>query len=150
MAQTTDGQNACAVVVQVDNAAGALTDISGSATEASLDFSSNSGRTFTFDGDFPITKICKSEVSMSLNVVWSLNDAEGSNLLEDWKINSPTAARTVSVSIPNNAGGSIIYSGEWVLENLSIPLSASSAEVIVISASLLNDGTITRASVAGS
>jgi hypothetical protein len=73
-----------------------------------------------------------------------------SNLLEDWKINDPTGSRTASVSIPNNAGGSIIYSGEWVLESLSIPLSASSAEVIVISANLLNDGTITRASVAGS
>lgn len=148
MAQTTLGQNACNVVLSVDNAAGTPVDISGSATEASLSFTSNSGQTFTFDGDFPITKVCKSAVSMSLNCVWSLSDAEGSNLLEDWKINSPTESRTVTVDIPDGDGGSIRYAGEWALTDLNIPLSASEAAVIVIAASLLNDGTITRSNIA--
>ena len=147
MAQTTDAVNACDVVLMVDNSSGVLTDISGSSNEASMDFSRQVAETFTFDGDWAIKKSCKKSVSMSVRTLYSLNDGEASNIMEDWFHNS-NAARTIQLDVPNGSGGSFRYSGEWILESYGLPVSAEDAGVILMSFSLTNDGEITRAAIA--
>lgn len=148
MAQTTDSVNACNVVLMVDDSTGTLVDISGSANEATMDFSIQSSETFTFEGDWAIKKSCKKAVTMSINALYSLNDAEASNILEDWFHNSSTTSRTVQLDVPNDSGGSFRYSAEWIIEGYNLPVSATEAGVIILGFSLSNDGEVTRAAIA--
>lgn len=147
MAQTTDSVNACDVVLMVDDNTGTLADISGSTNQASMDFSKQTAETFTFDGDWAIKKDCKRAVSLSIQALYSLNDAEASNLLEDWFHNG-SGSRTVQVDVPNASGGSFRYSGEFILESYGLPLAADDAGVILLGFALSNDGAVTRAAIA--
>lgn len=147
MTQTTDAVNACDVVVQVDDSTGALADVSGSTNQASLSFSRAVAETFTFEGDWAIKKSCKKSVTLSLQALYSLNDAEGSNIMEDWFHNDNTS-RSVQIDVPNGSGGSFRYTGEFTLESYDLPLSADDAGVILMGFSLSNDGAVTRAAIA--
>jgi len=146
MAQTTNSVNACNVVLQIDDNLGSLTDISGSSNQASMDFSKQVAETFTFDGDWAIKKDCKRSVSMSIQALYTLNDGEASNILEDWFHNG-SGSRTVQVDVPDGTGGSFRYSGEFILESYSLPLSADDAGVILLGFTLSNDGAVTRAAI---
>lgn len=144
MAQTTSAVNACDVVVQLDDADGTLTDISGSSNQASINLSANTAETYTFSGDFAIKKSCKKAVSISLSVLYTTEDAEGSNILLDWYFNSLNTSRSIQIDVPNSNAGSERYAGEVILESLSVPLTADDAGIIIVSASLSNDGAFTR------
>ncbi len=148
MAQTTNAVNACNVVLTVDDSTGTPVDISGSANNASLDFTVQSSETFTFDGDWAIKKSCKKSASLSINVLYTLNDAEGSNIMEDWFHNSSGISRTVQIEVPSSAGGGFSYSGEWTIEGYGLPVTADDAAVIMMGFSLSNDGAVTRAAIA--
>jgi hypothetical protein len=146
MAQTTTSVNACDVTIEVDNAAGSLVDISGSSNQCSISISSNTGQTFTFDGDWALQKICKKSASISVQAVYSTADAEAANVLLDWWFGSAyNSARSVEINIPDQTTGSDTYTGEFVLSSASIPLSAEDAAPILVSFELLNDGEFTRA-----
>lgn len=147
MAQTTVAQNACEVVLQVDNLAGTLTDLSGSTNQTSMSFSRQVAETHTFDGDWAIKKSCKKAVSLSIQALYTLSDVEASNLLEDWFHNDNTS-RSVQIDVPNASGGSFRYTGEFILESYDLPLSAEDAGVILMSFALSNDGAVTRAAIA--
>lgn len=145
MAQTTTSVNACDVTIEVDNAAGSLVDISGSSNQCSISISSNTGQTFTFDGDWALQKICKKSASISVQAVYSTTDAEAANVLLDWWFGSSyNTARTVEINIPDQSSGSDTYSGEFMLSSANIPLSAEDAAPILVSFELLNDGEFTR------
>jgi hypothetical protein len=145
MAQTTSSVNACDVTIEVDNAAGSLVDVSGSSNQCSISMSSNTGQTFTFDGQWAIQNVCKTSASVSVQAVYSTDDAEAANVLLDWWFGSNyNAARTVEINIPDQSTGSDTYSGEFVLSSASIPLSAEDAAPILVSFELLNQGAFTR------
>jgi len=145
MAQTTTSVNACDVVIKVDAAESGLTDISGSSNQCSMSMSSNTGQTFTFDGQWAIQKVCKTSASVSVQAVYSTNDAEAANILLDWWFGTNyNVARTVEISIPDETSGSDTYSGEFVLSTCNIPLSAEDAAPILVSFELLNQGAFTR------
>lgn len=148
MAQTTDAVNACNVVLSVDDSTGTPVDISGSSNQANLDFSLQTAETFTFDGDYAIKKSCKKTAGLSINAVYTLNDAEASNILEDWYHNSSSTSRTVTLDVPDGAGGSFRYAGEFIIESYSLPVSAEDAGAIILGFSLSNDGAVTRAAIA--
>ncbi len=148
MAQTTNAVNACDVVISLDNAAGALTDISGSSNQCSIGMTVATAETNTFEGQWSIKKACKTAATISLQALYSTLDTEASNILADWFFNSNGVSRSVQIDVPSSAGGSDRYTGEFVLESLDIPLSADDAGVILLSASLSNDGAFSRAVVA--
>lgn len=148
MAQTTNAVNACNVVLTVDDSTGTPVDISGSANQASMDFTVQSAETFTFEGDWAIKKSCKKAVALTIQTLYTLNDAEGSNIMEDWFHNSSGTSRTVQIEVPDSSGGSFSYSGEFILESYGLPVSADDAGVILLSFSLSNDGAVTRAAIA--
>lgn len=148
MAQTTNAVNACNVVLMVDDSTGVLVDISGSSNQASMDFSLQVAETFTFDGDWAIKKSCKKSVALTIQTLYTLNDAEGSNIMEDWFHNSSGISRTVQIDVPDGNGGSFRYSGEFILESYGLPVSADDAGVILMSFSLSNDGAVSRAAIA--
>lgn len=148
MAQTTNAVNACNVVLTVDDSTGTPVDISGSSNQASMDFNLQVAETFTFDGDWAIKKSCKKSVALTIQVLYSLSDVEGSNIMEDWFHNSSGTSRTIQIEVPDGAGGSFVYSGEFILESYGLPVSADDAGVILMSFSLSNDGAVTRAAIA--
>lgn len=148
MAQTTTSVNACNVDIQLDDSTGSLTNISGSTNQASIDMTAQSAETFTFEGQWAIQKVCKTSATISLQALYSTADVEALNILADWYFNSITTARTAQISVPDSTGGSDQYSGEWNLTSLNIPLSADDAGVILVSASLVNSGAVTRSTIA--
>ncbi len=145
MAQTTTSVNACDVTIEVDNASGTLTDISGSSNQCSMSMSSNTGTTYTFEGQWALQKVCKTSASISVQAVYSQEDSEAANLLLDWWFGSAyNSARTVEINIPDQTTGSDTYTGEFVLSSCSIPLSAEDAAPILVIFEMLNDGAFTR------
>lgn len=149
MAQTTTSVNACDVVLQIDDVNGSLQDLSGSSNNASINMSSNTGQTFTFQGQWAIQKVCKTSASVSVTAVYSTEDTEALNILADWWFGTGyNSARTVQIDIPDSTVGSDRYSGEFVLSSANIPLSADDAAPIQASFELLNQGAFTRAAVA--
>lgn len=147
MAQTTTAVNACNVVLQVDNASGTLTDVSGSTNQAGMSFSINTSETNTFEGQWAIKKACKTAVSISVSATYSVTETEALNIFADWFFNSHTASRSVQIDIPDSTVGSDRYAGEFVLESFDVPLDAGDAGVILSSVSLANDGAFTRATI---
>jgi hypothetical protein len=148
MAQTQTAVNACDVNIHLDNAAGNLTEISGSSNQCSLDITRNVAEVFTFDGDWSIKKSCKSSISVSIQALYSTIQNEAVDVLEDWIFDQPTASKTLRIDVPDSSVGSTRYEGEFIIESYGVPLAASEAGVIVCSATLSNDGAVTRSIIA--
>ena len=147
MAQSTTTQNACNVQAYVDNASGTLTEISGSSNNASIDMSTQTAETFTFQGQWSIRKACKTSATVSIQVLYSMTADEGLDILRDWYFTNAGEIRTFQVDIPDSTNNSDRYSGEFVLESFNIPISADDAGVILCSASLLNSGEFSHSTI---
>ncbi len=148
MGQTTSSVNACDVNIWLDNAAENLTEISGSSNQCSLDIARQVSEIYTFDGNFAIKKSCKSAVTVSLQALYSTTQNEAVDILEDWIFDTPTTSKTLRIDVPDSSIGSTRYEGEFIIESYSVPLSAAEAGVIICSATLSNDGTVTRSIIA--
>jgi hypothetical protein len=147
MAQTTTAVNACDAVVQLDKSGGALTNISGSANNVSMNITQNIGEATTFDGDWTIKKACGKSVSVSLAVVYSVTADQGLHVLRDWMFAATPGSRTIQIDIPDGSVGSDRYSGEMVIESLDIPASSDEPGPILVSASLSNDGAFAHTTI---
>lgn len=148
MAQTTTHINACDVRIYIDNALGTLTDVSGSTSEASLSLTRSLGSLTTFEGEWDIVTSCKISGSISLTAVYSTSQIEARAIIEGWMFNDDGGAksRDVLLEVPYTIGG-VAYSGKAVIETYELPLSASSADPIAISAQLRTDGTWSRTTI---
>lgn len=141
MAQTTTAINACGAVIEVDNDVGTPTNISGSSNNASLTFSRETATGQTFEGDWNFRLDCKKDAGLELSVMWTTAASEGRDILEDWF--DTGGQRTVSI-YPNGSGvGERVYSGEYVISELSFPLNAGEAGPIVVAATLEPSGEVT-------
>lgn len=150
MAQTTTFANACDVVLRADNAAGSLTNISGSSNSASLSLQRTLGELVTFEGEWSIVTSCKISGTIALGAVFSTSLTEARELLEEWMWRDGGGApiRTVEINIPDNSIGSIRYTGEATIESYELPVDASSADPIAVTAQLRTSGTWTRSVIA--
>lgn len=140
MGQTTTAINACNVIVDLDNAAGVPVDISGSSNTASLGLTRQVGSANTFDGDYPIRIECKKDGSLALSVIYTRVATEALTLLRDWF--DAGGRRTVAIYPAGKDTGEDYFSAEWRIEGLEIPLDASDANPVVVSATLVPDGAI--------
>ena len=147
MAQTVDAFPACNVTLAIDNNLGALVQVEGSTNQASLAMSRQVGEANTFEGDWSIKKGCKKAVSISLSGLFSRIDAESMNIMKDWFFNSSGTSRSIQLDVPDSAVGSDRYTGEVIIENLNLPLSANDAAPIAWSATLSNDGEFSVATI---
>jgi len=150
MAQTTTAVNACAARVYVDIGDGTLTEISGSTTEVTPNFESSEGSVQTLEGRWPIRKVCKSDGSFSLSVVYSTTGDEGLDLLRDWWFDNANynVARSIRIDQPDSAAGSDRYQCEAYLTSFTFTLAASEPGPVVVSAELLPEGEITFSTIA--
>ena len=140
MTQTSTHRNGCDAAIWLDNAAGTPTDISGSTNAYNLDFKVNIGATPTFGTQWPRRLMCGRDASFSVTVLFTTAADEGYDLLKDWFFGNVTAARTLTFYLPDKNVGSDKYSGEVVLETLSIPVTAGEGAPILVSATFLPDG----------
>lgn len=144
MAQTTTAINACGAAVEIDNLGGTPTLVSGSATTATLTTSIDTATGVTFDGDWNFRLQCKKDGSLEISAMWTTTTDEARELLETWFATvNPIGARTVSVYPNGKVTGQRQYTGEFVLTELTIPITAGEAGPIVVSATLEPDGAIT-------
>lgn len=150
MAQTSTFANACDVVLKADNASGVLTNISGSSNSASLSLSRTLGELTTFEGEWTIVTSCKISGTIALGAVYSTSLTEAREILEEWMWRDGAGApiRTVEINIPDDQIGSIKYTGEATIESYELPVEASSADPIAVTAQLRTSGTWTRSVIA--
>lgn len=141
MAQTTTAINACGAVVEIDDASGLATDVSGSTNKVSLALNKQLGEAFTFDGDYPVRLECKQNGSLDIDAMYTRNGNEARALLESWQ--QVGGRRTVTVYPEGKVAGGRSYSGEFRLGDLSMDLDAGDANPIMITANLMPDGAIT-------
>ena len=86
--------------------------------------------------------------SISVGVVYSMTSGESVDLLTDWFFNHKGTRRTLSIYIPDYTIGADMYSGEVMLETLTIPAIAEESVPIPVQATLLPSGAWTKATKA--
>jgi hypothetical protein len=143
MALTTTSVNACDASVWLDTLAGTSTDISGSSNNVSLNFTLNLGEIKAFGSRWPVRRNCGKDCTATLSVLYSTAADEGLDVLKDWFFSSAPNSRTLKVYLPDKNVGSDLYSGEFQLESLDIPVVANEATPINVTASLKSDGEVT-------
>lgn len=141
MPQTTTAINACAAVIEVDDAAGTPQDVSGSTNKLSLAFNKQLGEAFTFDGTYPIRLECKQNGSLDIDALYTRNGTEARALLESWQ--QTGGRRTVNIYPEGKINGGRWYYGEFRLGDLSFDMDAGDANPIMLTANLMPDGAVT-------
>lgn len=149
MAQTTTHANACNVALFIDDSNGALTNVSGSTNQVSLELTRTLGSLVTFEGNWDIVTACKRSGTITIGAVYSTASGEARELLEGWFFgdDSGTDSRTVQINVPNNSVGSRRYEAECVIESMSLPIDASTADPIALTFQLRTNGTVTRSAI---
>lgn len=142
MAQTTTAYNACDAVVELDDDAGVLQDISGSMNKVTFSVPANIAEFRTFGSQWPGRLCCGLDGPMTLNGWASEATDEVLDLLKRWRFASgaPCSRRTIRVSMPDGSAGSDQYTGEYLLENLEYDLTAGEGAPIPITATLALSG----------
>lgn len=140
MAQTTTAQNACDVVISLDDDGGSLVDVSGNANQLDWTFTVGVGEWWNFGFPWPKRLTCSLDGSASLIVTYSTAADEGYRIIADWFENSQGAARTFRWDTPDTSAGSHRIQGEWVLQDFAASLVAGEGGPITVTATLLTDG----------
>lgn len=147
MAQTTTAVNACDVVVNLDNTAGTLVDISGSSNEVSMDFNNSLGEFRTFGTEWPVRMQCGADATISFNAIYSTTASEAVDILKDWFF-TDRDSRTIRVDIPDSSVGSDRYTFEVYLETMSVPVAVEEPAPILVSATMKPTGEVTLSTIA--
>lgn len=146
MAATTTAVNACDVAIAMEDAGGNLVDISGNSNNASIDFNNDIGEFKPFGTKWRIRLDCGKDASMSLDFVYTTTVSEGYQLLKEWYQNGG-GARKIQVDVPDSSPGADRYEGNWLLESFSVPMDSTSADPIMVSASLVPTGEVTISNI---
>jgi hypothetical protein len=146
MAQTSTAITACDAGFWLDNAAGTLTDIGGSSNNLTINLDKETlGTLRTFGSRWPTRYECGKDCTIDFRVVYSTSATEAFQLLKNWYYETDPTARSVKVYLPKKNVGNDVYSGEFRLQNLSIPAEAGSASPVMVSGRLLITGELTIA-----
>ena len=139
MPQTTEAVNACDAEVFLDNAAGALQDISGSSNQVSFTWNNSIGEFNTFGAPWRALQECGKAIDVTLNAVYSLPEAEATAILLDWWYAVPSGRRTLEVNMPDNNVGSDHFEGEYRLESLSATMDPGDPSATIVTANMKSD-----------
>jgi hypothetical protein len=148
MAQTTTDITACDASIWLDNAAGTLKDISGSSNSVDLAYSKVIGELRTFQTRWPRRQECGKDCVWTLIVVYSTTSDEAFDILKTWYFQSAPNLRTCTVYLPDKNIGSDMYSGEFRLQDLKIPVSSGNADPVTVTATLVPSGEVTLSTAA--
>lgn len=148
MAQTTTAVNACDAKIMLDAANGTPADISGSSNSAAINFENEIGEVKVFGSGWKSRLSCGQDATLKLTAVYTTAVAEALALLRGWQTSTHTVPRTISISVPDDEIGSDVYSGEWLISTLDIPLEADDADPILVDGEFLPNGPVTWAVIA--
>ena len=149
MTQSTTLVTACDAHLRLDNDAGTPIDISGTSNAVEMEFAQEIQEFWTmYRGRAPMRNSGKEDASISIGVVYSVTSGESVDLLTDWWFNHKGTRRTLSIYIPDYTIGADMYSGEVMLETLTIPAIAEESVPIPVQATLLPSGAWTKATKA--
>lgn len=141
MPQTALAISSCNALLEMDNAAGTPTDISGASNRTNLTFNRNIGSAVTFVGEYPIRVECKRDSSLEINVLWTRGNNEARRLIEDWY--DAGGLRTFTVYPNAKDTGERTYSAEYFLQEFSFVFDASNADPVAMTVQLMPSGAIT-------
>ncbi len=116
MTQSTTVVNGCDIVIQIDEEAGTLLDISGSSNELAMVFALNSELWRSFGSRYPGRLNCGKDMTGTLKIVYSPTVSEARELVEEWYHTSNGAARSFQFDLPDSSVGSLRYSGEIIMD----------------------------------
>jgi len=130
------------VAISLDNAAGALTDISGSSNAVTLSFSNEVGAYRRAGSDYPTRYLLAQDLTISLAVVYSTTSGEALALLRAWAAGAISGgdARTIRIDVPDSTSGSDRYQVEVVPASLEIPLASNEGGPVLVTAALESSG----------
>ena len=149
MTQTATAVNACDVAIRLDDDSGTPVWISGSSNAVEMEFAQELQAYWTmYRGRMPVRQSCREDATVQMQAIYSTTDSEAVDLLTDWYFNHPGTARTLSIYIPDYTIGSDVYSGEVLLESLTVPASAEEAMPIPVQATMMPSGDWTKATKA--
>lgn len=138
MPSTNTARNACGVKIELDDEAGTLRDISGSANEVNLSFETELGDYKVF-GDRATYRIeCAEDASVDLTVLYTTATHEGYDVLRRWR--EARGLRTLKLTLPTTGGET--YQGEFLLEKFDLPLKSDDAKPIMVKATLKPSGAV--------
>lgn len=145
MAQTTTQINGCNAKLEIDDAGGTPTDVSGSSNSITLSRTKQVGEAYTFEGSFPVRAECKQDASLSGTVLWTSLTAEARDILDLWYESG--GLRTVIFSPQGGAAGDVQYSGEFFLTSLDFTTEAGSADPVTMDFECMPSGAVVPTSV---
>lgn len=142
MSTTTTATNACSAVVSIDNAAGVLTNVSGSGVQASMTLKTELGDYKVFGDQWRYRLACAQDSEISLDVLYTTTADEGFDILRDWWFDNTKykVARTVRIDMPDSSTGSDRYTAEMLLEQLNWDMPAGEPGPVVVTAALKPNG----------
>lgn len=143
MALTTTAVNGCDAGIYLDDSAGTPVDIGGSTNGITLNFTQNVAELRAYGSKWPTRLSCGKDATVNLVVIYSETADEGLDILKDWFFASSPGSRTLTIYLPDKNVGSDKYSGEFVIQDFSIPSTAGEAAPIAVAATLLCNGEVT-------
>lgn len=137
-------------IVKVDNSGGTPVDISGNTNTISITGTRTNSEYYNFaSDDAKVIEGGKSQ-TISLQIIVSDTQDEGYDLLADWWETSGGGERTVTIQYPDATAGSYQLVAEAVLTSFNYgDFEAGSAEPMMIEATMMCSGGITRTVIAG-
>lgn len=148
MASTTTAINACNTSVWLDNAAGTLTEITGSSNKLDITLDNEVGEFQTFGSACMYRLACGKDATITLTAIYSTTATEAMQLLLAWHFDTNTTARTFTWYEPNKNVGSDKFSGEFLLKSLKWTADRGEPSAILVTAELLPNGCLTHTTAA--
>lgn len=145
MVQTTTAINGCNAKLEVDDAGGTPTDVSGSANQVSLSRTRQLGEAHTFVGSYPIRVECKQDASLSGRVLYTTLTDEARDLLDLWY--DAGGLRTIIFSPGGGNAGDVQYSGEYFLTSLDFSVEGGNADPVTMEFECMPSGALVTSSV---
>lgn len=147
MTATTSAIVATDCVIKLDNAAGALVDISGQSNRVEIQLQNTIAEFRPFSTQWKQRKVVGKDAPVTVAGVYSSNDAEARGLLMGWWSGGTDTARTLEIYAPDENAGSDKISGEFVLSNFQTTLDSEADDFVRWTAELMPNGTVTHAEV---
>jgi hypothetical protein len=145
MTATTTAVNACNVSIHLANASGTLIDISGQGNRFEMSLTQEVETFRVFGSKWMQRLACAQDATMRLDAVYSTASGEALALLRDWYFDYPGTTRRIRVFVPGDTTGADSFEADVLLTSLTIPLDASSAAPIMVSAEIVPNGEVTHA-----
>lgn len=115
-AQTSTAINACNAIIRLEDHLGALTDISGSSNEITIDFDNDLGDYKSFGSRWRGRLECGSDATFKLKIIYTTGAGEALALWKKWYFTT-RGHRRIQVNLPDETPGGDRYEADVFMAN---------------------------------